>query len=195
MNTPQNHPLRVALASSHRRNSLMDRLEDVRLEDVRLEDVRLKDAFLALTSGLPRGRASFAGRSTFDNAARAEFPIAPRGRDLRDFLRELMLAAVETGSQQVVRETRVLISRFLGEIQAQVYAVAPTTDTPSLSSATVTAAKETAEALAAIAEAGTTRCLSAIETAHKEADEAIVSLSAFKESSLATLNGRPKMPA
>lgn len=176
----QNASLRFALSHGNQHRAL----------HCRLEDIRLKEAFLALTVGFPNGRAAVPFRSSFDNCARAENPIPPKGQELRDFLRGLMLAAAATGNADIIARTKLQITRYLGELQAQAFAVAPTRDTPSLMTATVDAAKETSEALAAIAEAGTTRCPTAIERATRETDEAIVSLRMFKESSLATLNAR-----
>jgi hypothetical protein len=177
----QNTSLRFVLADQHRRRSLVNRLEDI----------RIRDAFLNLTQGFERGRAAVPFRSAFDNAARNECPTEPKGLDLRDFLRALMTAAANTESQATVDATKLYVSRFLGEIQAQAFAVAPMSATPSLADATVCAARETSEALAAIAEAGTTRNPTAIERAVKESDEAVAHISAFRMSAMATLLRRP----
>lgn len=169
----QNSSLRFALHESYQRPVLRERLHN------RLADIRFKEAFLALTNASPRGRADFPARA--DNA------IPPKGQDLRDFLQGVMRAAVNTGDATVIAGTQQNVTRFIAELHAQVMSIAPSSETPSLVQATVSATKETAEALAAMAEAGTTRCQTAVERAVREGQEAIAHIQKFNESALATM--------
>jgi hypothetical protein len=150
-------------------------------EAKRFADRRLRDAFLALTRHLPNGRSSVpTHRSHFDNVARPDGQcIAHRGQGLRDLLQDVMRAAVETGDQLTIDETRTEIESFLTIMLDQVLSVIPRSSAAAFAAATVEATRDVAEFEAAAAEAGTTRDPSAMQRAARVGLKAEHSIEAF----------------
>ncbi len=161
--------LRQQLTDGHARHALI----------AKMETRELRTLFLKLTRHLPHGRSGLSCEWAFRNAARSTDPIDPRGMDLRDLLREVMQTAVDTADESVIDGTQIDITRYLDSIKAHVFAVIPDNEPKPLAESTVHATKETAEALAAMAEAGTTRQASAIENAMEQAQEAVVAIHKF----------------
>lgn len=172
--------LRIAVQKGHYAPSLLEKLANR----------RLRTAFLRITRSLPAGRASVLGwKSAFDNAARDECPINPKGQELRDCLRSVMTAAVRTNDQLTIDAARADVEAYLSLIAEQVFSVIPGFDASAFASATVDATRETSEFVAAAAEAGTTRNASAIERARREGLEARHAIEAFDDAAGRILHG------
>ncbi len=168
----QENPSRVALIAGSKQASLVGKLEDR----------KYRNAFLLLTRYLPRQRASVpAYESHFHNVSRpAGECVTPKGQDLRDLLRAVMQAAVDTNDRATIEATQFEIESFLTVLVDQVFAVIPGFDASAFANCTVDATREVAEFEAAAAEAGTTRNPSAIERAAREGIEATAAIEKFE---------------
>lgn len=160
------------------RFALAQRLHDASLA-ARLATARLTDAWMATVKHLPARPPTI--RHLWDNAVRSESPIRPKGSELLDALRLVVASAVATHDRAIIDATALEIGRYFDELRAQALAGVPVMESPSLTAATMTATKETTEAVSAIAAAGITRSHSEIERALAESDEAIVAIHAFRE--------------
>ena len=168
----QHEAARLAVTRGHYQPSLLQKLADR----------RLRNAFLLLTRYLPRQRASVPTcESAFHNAARDEAPITPKGQDLRDVLKAVMSAAVETNDRDVIESTRLEIERYLAILAEQVWAVIPGFDAAAFAAATIEATRDVADFEAAAAAAGTTRDPSAIETAVRTGNRATHAIEQFAD--------------
>lgn len=146
--------------------------------DARMQRRVLTTAFLAI----PRHLSSRPEpRHVFDNVG-CNGRVAPRGADLIETCQVAMRAAIATGDAATIELTQVEIIAYYDVCLSQALCESPLIDGVAMPEAAVAAAKETAEALAAIADAGTTRTPAAIERATKESGEAIVSLELFRQS-------------
>lgn len=156
--------------------------------DVRLQDRRLAAAFLGMPRHLARRPEP---RHVFDNVARDESPLPPKGKDARDVARCVMRAAIDTGDARVIHDTHLEIARFFDELKGQALIDCPASELPTLNHAMVAAARRASHLLGDIAEAGTLRSETAIEQALRDADETIVSIEVFREAAGHAIRSSP----
>lgn len=146
--------------------------------DPRLLDRRLTTAFLRIPRHLPCRPEP---RHVFDNVARKDNPLPPKGADLLALYRGVMEAAIATKDLGIIERTQFEIIAYHDELLAQALADSPLMTNVAFEDIACHAMKETAEALAAIGQAGTRRGPAAIEEAVRESGEAIESLQTFRE--------------
>lgn len=145
--------------------------------DERRQDVTLSAKWLAIPRHL---KARPEPSSPFDNVARRDNPIQPKGADLRDYLRDVvMAAAIATGDDAKMLGTQAEISAYLDEIATQVFSRLPAHLRAPLEAAAVVAVREAAEATEAIAHAEIVRCPQLREVAVREAAQAIPALQLY----------------
>lgn len=135
-------------------------------------DARLTSAFLALVAALkavPAGAASW-----WYNAARADAPVHPKGRDAVVAAQLAMQAALETHDPAVIEETAEAIANYFDEMKAAALIAYFERAGGSVEGLLVDTSRETSEAMHELTRVALQpRCPSAVERAVRELREAL----------------------
>lgn len=147
----------------------------------RFQQRRIVGAFLEMVGALPGGRPE--PRSWWNNAARTDNPVPPKGYDAVLAGQITLQAAIASGDAHVIEETARRVEHYFDELKAAALAPYLERTGGSVEMPIMATSRETADVLAALPEIGLRRgCRATLERVLREGREAVTQLLQFNRS-------------